>query len=181
MNGIFQPLITSKTRAKPEGEMRKLGQGIAKDWNERADPFGALASGSGENGEDEEISALEKYGRDLVAQAASGKLDAVVGRDKEVDRVLRVLSRRNKPNVCIFGAPGVGKTAVVEEVARRIHEGRVPAQLASCKRVIQLSLGSLVGGTQYRGDFEKRMEQLLKEVLDAGDEVILFIDEIHMA
>jgi len=155
-------------------------KGGPRDWNERADPFGALTAG-GQDEEDDEPPALERFGRDLVAAAAEGKLDPVLGRDKEVDRVLRVLARRNKPNVCLLGQPGVGKTAVVEEVARRVHEGRVPSQLKGCKKLVQLSLGSLVGGTRYRGEFEQRMQSLLKEIYDAGDEVILFIDEIHMA
>lgn len=155
-------------------------KGGARDWNERADPFGALTAG-GQDDEEDEPPALERFGRDLVAAAAEGKLDPVLGRDKEVDRVLRVLARRNKPNVCLLGQPGVGKTAVVEEVARRVHEGRVPSQLKGCKKLVQLSLGSLVGGTRYRGEFEQRMQSLLKEIYDAGDEVILFIDEIHMA
>jgi len=132
--------------------------------------------------EDDSSSILERFGKDLVAEAAAGRLDTVFGRDKEVQRVLHVLARRNKPNVCLLGPPGVGKTALVEEVARRIHlrEG-LPRQLMGCQRVIQLSLGSLVGGTRYRGEFEKRMEKLLKELTGLREEVILFIDEIHMA
>lgn len=175
------PLPPSVSTKPPSATRDK---GSARDWNERADPFGALSStGGGQtNASDaEEVSALQRFGRDLVAEAAEGKLDIVVGRDDDVDRVLRVLSRRNKPNVCLYGEPGVGKTAVVEEVARRIHEGQVPRQLMQCKRLIQLSLGSLVGGTRYRGEFEQRMQQLLSELLAAGDEVILFIDELHMA
>lgn len=132
--------------------------------------------------EDDDSSILERFGKDLVAEAAAGRLDTVFGREKEVQRVLNVLARRNKPNVCLLGPPGVGKTALVEEVARRIHlrEG-IPRQLQSCRRLIQLSLGSLVGGTRYRGEFEKRMQKLLKELAGLRDEVILFIDEIHMA
>ncbi|CAK0860742.1 unnamed protein product [Prorocentrum cordatum] len=134
-----------------------------------------LLAAGGQDEEDDEPPALERFGRDLVAAAAEGKLDPVLGRDKEVDRVLRVLARRNKPNVCLLGQPGVGKTAVVEEVARRNRvlcfcymlcgaQGRVPSQLKGCKKLVQLSLGSLVGGTRYRGEFEQRMQSLLKEI-----------------
>eukprot|EP00435_Cladocopium_sp_Y103_P052703 s239_g16.t1 len=132
--------------------------------------------------EDDSSSILERFGKDLVAEAAAGRLDTVFGREKEVQRVLHVLARRNKPNVCLLGPPGVGKTALVEEVARRIHLRQdLPRQLMGCQRLIQLSLGSLVGGTRYRGEFEKRMEKLLKELAGLREEVILFIDEIHMA
>ncbi|CAJ1333345.1 unnamed protein product [Effrenium voratum] len=138
------------------------------------------AAEAGEEGDDESI--LERFGKDLVAEAAAGRLDAVFGRDEEVQRVLQVLARRNKPNVCLLGAPGVGKTALVEEVARRIHlRQNLPRQLLGCRRLVQLSLGSLVGGTRYRGEFEKRMQKLLRELSGLREEVILFIDEIHMA
>mmetsp|Transcript_43147 Transcript_43147/g.101371 ORF Transcript_43147/g.101371 Transcript_43147/m.101371 type:complete len:546 (-) Transcript_43147:60-1697(-) len=156
----------------------------AEALRDSADPFGSFTTGTGNQegeGSSEEQSALARFGTDLVAMAAQGMLDTVHGREKEVDRILRVLSRRNKPNVCLLGHPGVGKTAVVEEVARRIHEGKVPSQLSNCKRLIQLSLGSLVGGTRYRGDFERRMQTLLQELKSLGEECVLFIDELHMA
>jgi len=144
---------------------------------QRERPKAAVGDESEDDG-----SILEKFGKDLVAEAAQGKLDIVFGRDKEVERVLRVLARRNKPNVCLLGPPGVGKTALVEEVARRIHLRQdLPRQLEGCRKVIQLSLGSLVGGTRYRGEFEKRMQKLLSELAGVREEVILFIDEIHMA
>eukprot|EP00930_Biecheleria_cincta_P094630 TRINITY_DN8596_c0_g1_i1.p1 TRINITY_DN8596_c0_g1~~TRINITY_DN8596_c0_g1_i1.p1 ORF type:complete len:475 (+),score=113.14 TRINITY_DN8596_c0_g1_i1:167-1591(+) len=147
---------------------------------QRARPSAAETSGA--DAEDDSSSILDQFGKDLVAEAAAGRLDTVFGRDKEVDRVLRVLARRNKPNVCLLGPPGVGKTALVEEVARRIHLRQdLPRQLEGCKKVIQLSLGGLVGGTRYRGEFEKRMQKLLKEMTGLREEVILFIDEIHMA
>ncbi|CAK9043258.1 unnamed protein product [Durusdinium trenchii] len=138
--------------------------------------------GATQDEEDDSSSVLARFGKDLVLEAAAGRLDAVFGREKEVQRVLHVLARRNKPNVCLLGPPGVGKTALVEEVARRIHRRQnLPRQLMGCQKVIQLSLGSLVGGTRYRGEFEKRMEKLLKELSGLREEVILFIDEIHMA
>eukprot|EP00931_Biecheleriopsis_adriatica_P059260 TRINITY_DN35429_c0_g1_i1.p1 TRINITY_DN35429_c0_g1~~TRINITY_DN35429_c0_g1_i1.p1 ORF type:complete len:507 (+),score=135.62 TRINITY_DN35429_c0_g1_i1:29-1522(+) len=148
---------------------------------QRQRPTGAESTRDNE-GEDESGSILERFGKDLVEEAAQGRLDAVFGREEEVARVLRVLARRNKPNVCLLGPPGVGKTALVEEVARRIHLRQgLPRQLEGCRKVLQLSLGSLVGGTRYRGEFEKRIEKLLRELTAVRDEVILFIDEIHMA
>mmetsp|Transcript_34715 Transcript_34715/g.79573 ORF Transcript_34715/g.79573 Transcript_34715/m.79573 type:complete len:539 (-) Transcript_34715:57-1673(-) len=176
----FAPSQASKAAAAQSGGAKKHAEAL----RESGDPFGTFKSGTGEQEEgnsEEEQPALVRFGTDLVAMAAAGKLDTVYGRDKEVDRILRVLSRRNKPNVCLLGHPGVGKTAVVEEVARRIHAGEVPTQLGQCKRLIQLNLGSLVGGTRYRGDFERRMQQLLHELKTLGEEVVLFIDELHMA
>ncbi len=122
--------------------------------------------------------ALEKYGRDLTDMARKGKLDPVIGRDDEIRRVVQVLSRRTKNNPVLIGEPGVGKTAIVEGLARRIAQGDVPEGLKS-KRIVALDLGGLVAGAKYRGEFEERLKAVLREVQESNGEIILFIDELH--
>ncbi|MTI94263.1 MAG: ATP-dependent Clp protease ATP-binding subunit [Firmicutes bacterium] len=120
---------------------------------------------------------LDSFGRDLTKEAESDKLDPVIGREQEIERVIQVLSRRTKNNPCLIGEPGVGKTAIAEGLAQRIHEGSVP-ELLKGKRLVTLELASMVAGTKYRGEFEERLKKLMAELKSAGN-VILFIDELH--
>ena len=127
---------------------------------------------------EEQFQALEKYGQDLTQRARDGKIDPVIGRDEEIRRVIQVLSRRTKNNPVLIGEPGVGKTAIVEGLARRIADGDVPEGLKN-KRLISLDIGSMLAGAKYRGEFEERLKAVLKEITDAAGEVVTFIDEIH--
>jgi ATP-dependent Clp protease ATP-binding subunit ClpB len=127
---------------------------------------------------EESYQALEKYARDLTADAASGRLDPVIGRDEEIRRTMQVLSRRTKNNPVLIGEPGVGKTAIAEGLALRIIDGDVPESLRH-KRLMSLDMGALIAGAKYRGEFEERLKAVLQEVSSADGGVILFIDEMH--
>jgi ATP-dependent Clp protease ATP-binding subunit ClpB len=124
------------------------------------------------------LQALEQYGRDLTSEARQGKLDPVIGRDDEIRRVIQVLSRRTKNNPVLIGEPGVGKTAIVEGLARRIADGDVPEGLKT-KKIVALDLGSMLAGAKYRGEFEERMKAVLDEIKDSQGEIITFLDELH--
>lgn len=125
-----------------------------------------------------QLNALKKYGRDLVQEVQDGKIDPVIGRDEEIRRVIEILSRKTKNNPVLIGEPGVGKTAIVEGLAHRIHDKDVPLGLQN-KRLIELDMGSLIAGAKYKGEFEERLKGVLKEVEQANGNIILFIDEIH--
>ena len=138
------------------------------------DPKEYLEEYSGGRGKGE---VLEQYGTDLTMQASEGKLDPVIGREEEINRLIQILSRRTKNNPCLVGEPGVGKTAVIEALAMRIADGTVPDNMKE-KRIISIDLAGMVAGSKYRGEFEERMKHLIQDVKMAG-EVILFLDEVH--
>ena len=136
----------------------------------------AVASGPAEGTQSTSL-VLDQFGRNLTTAAREGKLDPVIGREREIERVMQVLSRRTKNNPVLIGEPGVGKTAVVEGLAQAIVKNHVPETLKD-KQLYSLDLGALVAGSRYRGDFEERLKKVLKEIRTRGD-IILFIDEIH--
>jgi ATP-dependent Clp protease ATP-binding subunit ClpB len=155
----------SKAGVKKDGLLKALKE--VRGSNRITDP----------NPEDK-YQALKRYTRDLTDLARRGKIDPVIGRDQEIRRVIEVLSRRTKNNPVLIGDPGVGKTAIVEGLARRIHMGDVPEGLKN-KRVVSLDLGAMIAGAKYRGEFEDRLKAVLKEIEDAQGTIVLFIDELH--
>ncbi len=132
----------------------------------------------GQDGRPSSTPTLDEFGRDLTAMAREGRVDPVIGRDSEIEQTIEVLSRRGKNNPVLIGEAGVGKTAIVEGIAQRIVNEEVPQTLAG-KRVVQLELSGVVAGTRYRGDFEERLRRIIDEIREHGDELVVFIDEIH--
>ncbi|HTT52228.1 MAG TPA: ATP-dependent Clp protease ATP-binding subunit [Streptosporangiaceae bacterium] len=157
--------ILGAARVTPETLQRALmGQGVPP--------------GGGGPGGRSATPTLDQFGRDLTAQAREGRIDPVIGRDDEIEQTVEVLSRRGKNNPVLIGEAGVGKTAIVEGIAQRIVDDDVPQTLAG-KRVVQLELSGVVAGTRYRGDFEERVKRIIDEIREHGDELIIFIDELH--
>lgn len=127
--------------------------------------------------QDEKI--LEKFGRDIVEDVKSGKIDPVIGRDEEIRRIIQILARKTKNNVILIGEPGVGKTAIIEGLAERIVKEDVPQSLKN-KTIYELDMGALVAGAKYRGEFEERLKAVLNKIKQSEGRIILFIDEIHL-
>ena len=153
------------------------GEDQGKDGEKGQGDAGEAPSQKGENGKQQKTPTINTFGRDLTDLARQGKLDPVIGREKELKRIIQILSRRTKNNAVLIGEAGVGKTAVVEGLAQAIHRGEVPEKMQS-KRVVVIDMARMVAGTQYRGQFEERLKKLIDETKRAGN-VILFLDEIH--
>ncbi|MEV4259222.1 ATP-dependent Clp protease ATP-binding subunit, partial [Spirillospora sp. NPDC049652] len=175
--------------ANPDAAAARLlaSQGVSADdlrtalageqrQRQRSGPSGGTARGEEAGGT--ETPTLDEYGRDLTEEARRGRLDAVVGREDEIEQAVEVLSRRTKNNPCLIGEPGVGKTAIVEGIAQRIVNGTVPDPLKD-KRVVALDLTGMVAGSKYRGEFEERIKKVIDEIRADSDELIIFIDEVH--
>ena len=158
-------------------ELPRLYNEIVNVINEAEDVSKESQTGGKKNSSFNSTPTLNQFGEDLTKKAEAGKLDPVVGRSEEIERVIQILSRRTKNNPCLIGEPGVGKTAIVEGLAQKINLGDVPEILKN-KRVVSMDISGMVAGAKYRGDFEERIKKALAEVKKAGD-VILFIDEIH--
>ncbi len=169
-SGIFGPL-DNILHAIEEGLTGAFQEG------EMADPFAANKKPEGKKVESP-TPALDFFGTDLTEEAHTGKIDAIIGRDMEIERLISVLNRKTKNNPCLVGEPGVGKTAVVEGLALRIAQGKVPLAMQN-KRIVSLDLSWMVAGTKYRGEFEARLKQIIEEASKMENEVVLFIDEIH--
>lgn len=160
--------------AEPEKMYEEITESIGAKGKESENGFNGYDS---ENGKNADIASLEKYGTDLTAKAKAGKIDPVIGREEEMQRVVQILSRRTKNNPCLIGEPGVGKTAVVEGLAEKIASGNVPESIRG-KKVISLDLSGMLAGAKYRGEFEERIKSVM-EAVKKNTDTILFIDEIH--
>ncbi|HEX2370439.1 MAG TPA: Clp protease N-terminal domain-containing protein, partial [Acidimicrobiia bacterium] len=170
-------LLALSESAHPVGvELRRLGI----DRQRLLEALAAVRGAQRVTSPDPEstFNALEQYGRDLTELARRQKLDPVIGRDEEIRRVIQVLSRRTKNNPVLIGEPGVGKTAIVEGLARRVADGDIPTSLTD-KRIIALDLGAMVAGAKYRGEFEERLKAVLDEIRASEGSVITFLDELH--
>jgi len=170
--GVYYEQLRAAVRLllEPQSEERQERSGPRGET--RAETHGEVRAAAGAR-----TPLLDEFARDLTAMAREGKLDPVVGREREIGRVIRILSRRTKNNPVLVGEPGVGKTAVVEALAQRISRGDAPAALAH-KRILALDLAAVVAGTKYRGEFEERLKRIMKEITVSGG-IVLFIDEIH--
>ncbi|HEY8451333.1 MAG TPA: ATP-dependent Clp protease ATP-binding subunit [Natronosporangium sp.] len=171
--------VAAQVLVKLGADLNRVRQQVIQllsGYQQGKEPAAAGAGGSGESAPATSL-VLDQFGRNLTQAAREGKLDPVIGREKEIERVMQVLSRRTKNNPVLIGEPGVGKTAVVEGLAQKIVKGEVPETLKD-KHLYTLDLGALVAGSRYRGDFEERLKKVLKEIRTRGD-IILFIDEIH--
>jgi ATP-dependent Clp protease ATP-binding subunit ClpC len=161
----------------PENQRPPFGFGPNFNMNNSASGVNGRSTATAQKTSNSKTPTLDQYGRDLTAEAAAGKLDPAAGRERELRRVITVLGRRQKNNPVLIGEPGVGKTAIVEGLARRIYEGNVPANLRG-KRIVTLNIGGMVAGAMFRGQFEQRIKSILEELRNAP-EVIVFIDELH--
>ncbi len=167
----FQTAGMQGPGANPEGDAAEAGEGASGEAED------AASDKPGANGREQKTPTINAFGRDLTDLARQGKLDPVIGRARELNRVIQVLSRRTKNNAVLIGEAGVGKTAVVEGLAQAIHRGEVPEKMQT-KRVVALDMARVVAGTQYRGQFEERLKKIIDETKRAGN-IILFLDEIH--
>ena len=161
------------------GVLESLGVNLEKVRTQTIQVLSQTGGAHSESGREKhsKTPTIDQMGIDLTAQARQGKLDPIVGREKEIERVIQILSRRQKNNPALIGEPGVGKTAIVEGLAQRIISGEVPETLAG-KRLLTLDVGSLVAGTKYRGEFEERLKKIIEEIRSSQD-CIIFIDEVH--
>src|SRR6266498_2419960 len=169
--------VAAQVLVKLGADLSRVRQQVIQLLSGYAGKEGAPAGPAGEGAQPQGSLVLDQFGRNLTQLAREGKLDPVIGREKEIERVMQVLSRRTKNNPALIGDPGVGKTAVVEGLATRIVKGEIPETLKG-KQIYTLDLGALVAGSRYRGDFEERLKKVLKEIKARGD-IVLFIDELH--